>query len=110
MKQAKKELDKQIYPYLKDNIDISQYDILFLGYPIWWGTYPSAIASFLKDTNPYHQTIIPFSNESCLGHSTTDLKKMCPFNEVLPGLGIKSEYIEHSCIYIQDWLKRLELN
>ncbi len=108
MKLAKEELFNDIYPPLKDIVDISQYDTIFVGFPVWWSTYPRAIGSFFKETKPYHQTIIPFSDEG-LGHSITDLKKLCPCNEVLPGIGIKSDYVEHSCTYIHDYLKKMEL-
>lgn len=44
---TKAEQDNDERPEFKDlNIDMSQYDTVFIGYPIWWYTYPQIILSF----------------------------------------------------------------
>lgn len=59
-------------------IDLSNYDVIYLGYPIWWSTYPKVVETFLKKSNLKKQLIKPFSTHegSGLGKSVDDLKKL----------------------------------
>ena len=48
VKQAKQELDSGYKPALKRKIEnIESYDVVFIGYPIWWGTIPAPVRTFL---------------------------------------------------------------
>lgn len=57
---AKEQHDKNILPELKDNGDISDYDIIFVGTPAWWYTMAPAVKTFLTNHNFAGKTIIPF--------------------------------------------------
>lgn len=58
---------------MPENID--KYDVVFLGYPIWWGKAPRVIFTFLESGNFKGKTIIPFctSHSSSIGSSDTEL-------------------------------------
>ena len=61
----KKQLATIIYPKIKnDNFpDFNQYDIIFVGSPIWWYTVSTPVSSFLKEVNFNDKLVIPFSTQ-----------------------------------------------
>ncbi len=56
--------------------DMGQYDIVFLGYPIWWGEAPRIVSTFLESYSFSGKTIVPFctSGSSGLGSSAKNLR------------------------------------
>lgn len=56
--------------------NIQQYDIVFIGYPIWWGDAPKIISTFLESYNFSGKTIVPFctSGSSSIGSSARDIE------------------------------------
>ena len=61
-------------------VDMSQYDYVFLGYPIWWNLAPRAVNTFIETTNLAGKTVIPFatSGGSSIGNSVAVLKQLYP--------------------------------
>ena len=59
--QASEEQDAGARPKLSTELrDAGQYDVIFLGYPIWWGEMPMPLYSFLEEYDFSGKTIIPF--------------------------------------------------
>ena len=60
--------------------DVSKYDYIFLGYPIWWDLAPRAVNSFIEATDLAGKTVIPFatSGSSAIANSVAMLKKSYP--------------------------------
>ena len=58
--------------------DYSNYDTIFIGYPIWWGEAAFPVSSFVSSFDFQDKKIIPFatSASSSLGESATNLKKL----------------------------------
>ncbi|MBP1763900.1 MAG: hypothetical protein H6Q65_958 [Firmicutes bacterium] len=57
---ARNELAKQSFPVLKHKpLDLAQYDTIVLVYPLWWGTLPRPVASFMKEYDFEGKTIVP---------------------------------------------------
>lgn len=109
---AKKELRSDFSPTLANNIkDIRQFDIIFIGYPNWWGTYPQAVKVFLKMNNLAGKNIIPFCTHegSELGESVDDLRKMCPKSTILQGIAIQGKRAHNSDDRINYWLQKLKI-
>ena len=52
--------DKNSRPEISNNLDLENYDIIYLGYPIWWGEEPRIILTLLDNYNLENKTIIPF--------------------------------------------------
>lgn len=69
---AKLELMRKVRPAIQDTFgDLSQYDTIFLGYPIWWGDLPMPVYTFL-DSHPFGgKKIIPFSTHGGSGLAGT---------------------------------------
>ena len=62
------------------SVDVSQYDYVFLGYPIWWDLAPRAVNTFIEATDLAGKTVIPFatSGSSSIANSVAALKKSYP--------------------------------
>ena len=58
---AKKEQETNLRPELKNNVDnLADYDLIFIGYPNWWGSAPMVIWTFLESHDLNGKTVIPF--------------------------------------------------
>jgi flavodoxin len=80
--------DSTARPAIKDGaISVSNYDAIFLGYPIWWGQAPKIISTFLESQDFSDKTIVPFctSYSSGIGSSDTNLHELVAFANWLPG-------------------------
>lgn len=68
-----------------ENID--DYDTIILGYPIWWGTMPRIINTFIDTYDLSGKTIIPFctSGSSGISASVSSIRELCPDSEVTEG-------------------------
>lgn len=72
--------DNNARPKIANNIDITNYNTIYLGYPIWWGTNPKIILTLLDTYNLSNKTIIPFctSGSSGINKSVNDLRNYNP--------------------------------
>ena len=77
---AKQEKEQDIKPELANKIDISGYDTIFLGTPVWWYTFATPIKTFLSENDFSGKTIIPFCTHGGGGAYSTysDMEKLCP--------------------------------
>ncbi len=68
--------DSNARPEIKNTIDITKYDTIYLGYPIWWGTNPKIILTLLDTYDFTNKTIIPFctSGSTGISKSVNDLR------------------------------------
>ena len=69
-----------------ENMD--EYDTILLGYPIWWGTMPRIINTFLDSYDLSGKTIMPFCTSGGTGITTSvsDIRGICTDSEVTDGL------------------------
>lgn len=83
--QAKKELAEGYLPPLKSKKeDIQEYDVIFVGHPIWWGTVPASMRTFLTENNLKGKVVIPFSTHGGggAGTSVADMTALLPDSKV----------------------------
>ena len=107
---ARKELSENARPELAETIDdIDSYDVIYLGYPNWWGTMPMAVCTFLDSYDFSGKTIVPYCTHegSGLGSSERDIKKLCPTAKVLSGLAIKGSTVGRADNDLANWRKNL---
>lgn len=71
-----------------DKVDISGYDTVIIGYPIWWGTMPRIINTFIDSCELSGKTVLPFctSGSSGISRSVSDIKAAAPTADVHDGL------------------------
>ncbi|WP_286077573.1 flavodoxin [Alistipes finegoldii] len=70
--------DPSARPAIKGKCEnLADYDVVFLGYPIWWGKAPKVIFTFLESHDLAGKTVVPFctSHSSGIGSSDTDLHR-----------------------------------
>lgn len=65
---------------LAEEINLSAYDTVFIGYPLWWGQAPSVVYTFIESTDLDGKTVIPFctSSSSRIGDSAQNLEEASP--------------------------------
>jgi flavodoxin len=110
---AKKELRQHARPELSGRVDdMSDYGVIYLGYPNWWGTMPMAIYSFLEEYDFSGKTIIPFCTHegSGMGHSENDIRTVCPGATVLKGLSVVGGNVQRAENDIAGWLGKSRSN
>ncbi len=75
--------------------NMSEYDTVYIGFPIWWYVAPTIINTFLESYNFSGKTVIPFatSGGSGMGKTVEVLKKVCP-NAVWKAGGIVNRMSE----------------
>lgn len=104
---AREELTKEERPVLiSEPIDPSQYDTIVLIFPLWWGTYPMPVASFLEQYDFSDKDILPIVTHggSSFGQSLNDLKKNYTGN-FKEGLAIYDDEIKEAREQVLAWLK-----
>ncbi len=69
---AKKEQTRKARPAIAQDKDISEYDVIFLGYPVWWGDIPMCMYTFIEAHDWAGKTVIPFCTHEGSGAGSTD--------------------------------------
>lgn len=108
--QARRELGSGFRPELKTArvSSLDSYDVVFLGYPIWWGGIPPVIMTFLEANDLSGKTIIPFCTHGGSGMGgTADIQKLAPRAALLDGLAIYGSRAGNSRNEVNAWLRRL---
>lgn len=105
---AKKEKEANARPAIQGDVPVEEYDVIFVGYPNWWGTMPMCVYTFLELYNFKGKKILPFCTHegSGLGHSEDDIRQLCPNAVVKDGLAIRGSLVASSGRLIKEWLKR----
>ncbi|WP_288279936.1 flavodoxin [uncultured Prevotella sp.] len=86
---------------------IADYDIIFLGYPIWFGTYANPIITLVKEQDFAGKTIVPFCTFGSGGLNTSSdaLKKALPKATIAKGYGVRTARVNASAKELDRFLK-----
>ena len=107
---AKEEANKgELPPYEGSAPDLSQYDTVYIGGPVWWGTYPQVMFTLFKDINLDGKTVIPFTTHegSGLASCASDVKKAFPKAKVTGEFSIYGHEVRTGRAKVEKWLKSL---
>ncbi|MBR6466480.1 MAG: flavodoxin [Bacteroidales bacterium] len=110
IKLAKEEAKNgELPPYEGTAPDLSKYDTVFIGGPVWWGTYPQVMFTLFKDINLDGKTVIPFTTHegSSLASCVSDVKKSFPKANVTKGFSIYGHEVRSEKGKVEKWLKGL---
>lgn len=105
---AKEEANKgELPPYEGKAPDLSKYDTVFIGGPVWWGTYPQVMFTLFKDINLDGKTVYPFTTHegSGLANCVSDVKKTFPKANVKNGFSIYGHEVRTEKAKVEKWLK-----
>lgn len=108
--QAREEVAAGYHPELTARVEnIKDYDVVFVGYPIWVETAAPPIASFLASHDLTDKTVIPFctSGTSSAEESYRLIRSLCPNSTVLRGIQIRRGTYDTAHERVLEWLRNL---
>ena len=101
----------ELPPYEGEAPDMSQYDTVFIGGPVWWGTYPQVMFTFFKKhgADLKGKTVIPFTTHegSGLANCVEDVKEAFAGANVTKGFSIYGHEVRSGKNKVEKWLKGL---
>ncbi len=111
---AKQELADNARPEINGSVEnMDGYDIVFLGYPIWWGDMPMAVYTFMENYDFSDKVVIPFNTHEGSGESGTysAINSALPNAQVLDGMAIQGktaqEFNRDTQQTVRSWLDGL---
>ena len=111
IKLAQEEANNGELPEYEGDVDMSAYDTVFIGGPVWWGTYPQVMFTFFKKHKDdlTGKTIIPFTTHegSGLAGCVNDVKKAFPGANVQKGFSIYGHEVRDGKAKVTKWLNGL---
>ena len=111
--QGQEEQSENARPKLSSHVDhMDQYDVVFLGYPNWWGDMPMAVYSFLDEYDLSGKTVIPFvtSGGSGFFDTVSAIKEEEPDADVQEGLELSDSETADSEDEVKSWVESLGVN
>lgn len=95
---AKTEKENKSRPAIKGDIAVEEYDVIYIGYPNWWGDMPMPVYTFIEKHDWQGKTVIPFCTHegSDLSDTENKIKKACDGATVLNGLAIRGTTAQKS--------------
>lgn len=102
------EREQQLKPVIQPiQADLSKYDVIFLGYPVWFGTYAPPVDTWLTSTDLSGKKIVPFCTfgSGGLESSARDLVAAQPNAEVLAGYGVRAARLDAMPAEVDQFLK-----
>ena len=96
----------------KIDVDLSKYDEIIIGTPVWWYRTAQAIRTFLKQNDLSNKIIKPFAtNAGWLGKTFKEIEELCPNSDVENGMNIVFESYSNKLITkeqdIENWINSL---
>ena len=108
---AKEETRKGELPEYEGDVNLAPYDTVFIGGPVWWGTYPQVMFTFFKKhaNDLKGKTVIPFTTHegSGLANCVEDVKKAFPGANVQKGFSIYGHEVRAEKAKVEKWIKTL---
>lgn len=90
--------------------NLEEHEVIYLGYPNYWGTMPMAVFTFLERYDLTGKIIYPFCTHegSGMGNSEADIRRLCPGAILGKGLAIRGGSVEKAEPAIKKWLEDLK--
>lgn len=106
---AQEEKNNNTRPVIKETRSVREYDTVFIGCPIWWGTCPMAMFTYIESQDFTGKTIIPFttSGGSGLGTVEDDIKESSNAKNYLKGFTVSGSNVDNSSDSVTDWLESI---
>lgn len=112
LEQVKNDISSNKLPELNGSIDLSKYDTIILGYPIWIGDMALPMKSFINNNDLSDKKIAPFivNGGSRVDKSISYIKEICTNSVVLEALSINRKNIYNSDAQVKKWINRIKID
>ncbi len=93
-------------PYLHPLSSLDEYDVIYLGFPCWWRTYPRIVASFIRDHSWVGKVVYPFATneEGALGMAELELKGALKGAIIKKGFACKGSEVNNVNDKLDAWV------
>lgn len=111
---AKQEKAQKARPAIKGDVKVEDYDVIFIGYPNWWGDMPMPVYTFLEKHDWTDKTVVPFCTHEGSGLSSTEkyIAEACKGATVAKGLAVRGETAqnkrEQARKTVNSWIEKLK--
>ena len=104
--EAKERQTSHNAPIKEDIPDISSYEVIYIGSPVYWGDMPEELVTALKNVDFTGKVIRPFVTHegSGLANIPSQIKEVCKGAEVMDGLAIQGSSVSSSKNKVEEWL------
>ena len=91
--------------------DMSNYDVVFIGYPSWWSDMPMPVFTFLESYDFSGKTVVPFTTygNSVWGRSIQSIKEILPGAAISEGFAVQEHEMQGVSQKVEEWLQGLKL-
>ena len=113
---AKNELDNGIRPELSEHIDVgimAQYDVIYIGFPVWWYDLPMPVWTFLEEYDLSGKTVIPFFSHNGSSNGANSVNRVAELADgatVLTddALSVRGSSVANSEKEVKDWAAKFK--
>ena len=105
----KEQSDKSCRPEIAEPMEsIDSYEVIYLGFPIWWGEEPRIIDTFLESYDFSDKTVIPFCTSGSSGIATSEknIRNLVPIGNLLEGKRFSASASESE---VEEWINELNI-
>ncbi len=109
--QARQEIANDTLPPIKPLPDMTEYDTVFIGTPVWWGTIASPVRTFLANVDLRGKAVIPFSTNGGGGAGTSllDIAAKTPGSGHRDGLSVPGDDVGNASGTVAEWLTEIDI-
>ena len=110
--QAREEQAQDVRPAIANPLpDVSSYDVVFVGCPIWWGDEPMIVRTFVEGVDLSSKTVVPFTTHggSGLGRVPSNLQAAIPNARFIDGRAVAGTSVDDARDEVASWAKGLDL-
>lgn len=106
IEEAKDRQNTHDAPIVEEVPDLSSYEVIYVGAPVYWGDLPEEMVTALKDIDFTGKIIRPFTTHegSGLGNIPNELKRVCKGATVTDGLAIRGSSVNSARNRVEDWI------
>lgn len=100
--------DPDSRPEINGSVEnMADYDIVFIGYPIWWGEAPRIVSTFMESYDFSGKTIVTFSTSGGSGHNDRSIQSLATGTNWITGTRLKSNFSRNDMV---EWINGLGLD
>lgn len=106
------EIANNLHPKIATKIEnLSSYDVIFIGSPLWQATIAPPVKTLLSSYDFSGKILVPFTTYGSqgMGHSMSDIKKLCPHSTVVEGRAFKGSEVKEAKSEVVRWLHEIKM-